>query len=62
VGRGGSGAGLSYSVPKMGPVVVGLDGPRSREDGPVVHISAVLPPICEGGCGCPGYVSIEVGL
>jgi hypothetical protein len=54
VGRGGLGAGLSYSVLKMGPVAIGLDSPA-------VHISAILPPIGEGGCGCPGYVSIGVG-
>jgi hypothetical protein len=60
VGRGGSGVSLSNSILKTGPTVVGPDGPRSRVDGPAVRRSAGLPPICVGGCGCPGLVSIDI--
>jgi hypothetical protein len=58
--HGGSDADLDNSVLKTGPTTVGLDSPRSRVDGPVVRRLAVLPSICIGGCGCPGYVSIDI--
>jgi hypothetical protein len=58
--RGSSGAGLSNSFLKTGPTTAGLDDPRSRVDGPDMCRSTDLPPICVGGCGCPGYVSIGI--
>jgi hypothetical protein len=58
--RGGSGAGLGNSFLKMGPTVAGLDGPRSRADGPDMRRSANLSPMWVGGCGCLGYVSIGI--
>jgi hypothetical protein len=57
---GGSGAGLGNSFLKMGPAAVGPDDPRSRADGPDMRRSANLSPMCVGGCGCPGYVSIII--
>jgi hypothetical protein len=59
-GRGGSDKDLGNLVLKMGPAIVGLDGPRSHVDGPTMRRSTGLPPICIGGCGCPGYVSIAI--
>jgi hypothetical protein len=58
--RGGSGVGLNNSFLKTGLVATGPDGLCSRADGPVVRRSAYLPPICVGGRGCPGYVSIDI--
>ena len=58
--RGGSGVGLGNPFLKIGPVVAGPDGPRSRVDGPVVCRLVDLPLICVGSCGCLGYVSIGI--
>jgi hypothetical protein len=58
--RGDSGADLGNSILKTGPATAGPDGPRSRADGPAMRRSTDLPPICIGGCGCPGYVSIGI--
>jgi hypothetical protein len=51
--RGGLGACLGNSLLKTGPTDPGPDGPAVRR-------SVVLPPICKGGCGCPGYMSIGI--
>jgi hypothetical protein len=45
---------------KMGLTATGPDDPCPRTDGLVVRISAGLPPICAGGCGCPRYMSIDI--
>jgi hypothetical protein len=52
-GHGGLGVGLGNSVLKTGSAAVDPDGPTVRR-------SVGLPPICIGGCGCPGYVSISI--
>jgi hypothetical protein len=59
---GGSSAslGLGNSFRKIGRVIAGPDGPHSRADGPDMRRLAVLPPMCVGGCGCRGYVSIGI--
>jgi hypothetical protein len=36
------------------------DGSRSHADGSTVRRSADLLLICIRGCGCPGYVSIDI--
>jgi hypothetical protein len=43
---GGLGAGLGNSLLKMGSDAAGPDGPRSRADGPDMHRSANLSPMC----------------
>jgi hypothetical protein len=58
--RGGSGAGLGNLFLKTRPVVAGANSPCSRVDGPDMRRPADLPPICVGGCGCSGYVSIGI--
>jgi hypothetical protein len=55
---GGLDACLGNLVLKMGPVVIGPNGPCSCVDGLVVRRSAGLPPICVGGCCCLGYMFI----
>jgi hypothetical protein len=60
VGCGGSGIDFDNLVRKTGPSVTGPDGPHSRRDDPAVRRSVDVPPICAGGCGCPGYVSIGI--
>jgi hypothetical protein len=57
---GGLGVGLGNSLLKMGLVAAGLDGPRSRADGPDMRRSANLLPMCVGGCCCLGYMSIGI--
>jgi hypothetical protein len=58
--HGGSSAGLDNSFLKTGPDTAGLGGLYSCADGPVVWRSTNLSPICIRGCGCPGYVSIDI--
>jgi hypothetical protein len=57
---GGLGAGLGNLLLKMGPVAAGLDDPRSHADGPDMHRSTNLSPMCVGGCCCLGYMSIGI--
>jgi hypothetical protein len=57
---GGLGAGLGNSLLKMGSAAAGLDGPRSRADGPDMRRSANLSPMCMGGCCCPRYMFIGI--
>jgi hypothetical protein len=57
---GGLGAGLGNSLLKMGSAAAGPNGPRSRADGPDMHRSANLSPMCVGGCCCPRYMSIGI--
>jgi hypothetical protein len=59
-GRGGSGTNLDNSVLKTGSAAVGTDGPCSCADGVIMRRSAGLPPMCAGGCGCTGHVSISI--
>jgi hypothetical protein len=56
--RGRTCASLGNSFLKMGSAAASLDGPCSRADGQYMRRSASLPPICVGGYGCLGYVSI----
>jgi hypothetical protein len=51
--RGDSGACLGNSLLKTGSTDLDPDGSAVRR-------STVLPPICKGGCGCPGYISIGI--
>jgi hypothetical protein len=57
---GGLGAGLGNSLLKMGSAAAGLDGPRSRADGPDMRRLVNLSPMCMGGCCCLGYMSIGI--
>jgi hypothetical protein len=57
---GGLGAGLGNSLLKMGSTAAGMDGPRSRADGPDTRRSANLSPMCVGGCCCSRYMSISI--
>jgi hypothetical protein len=58
--HGGSCACLGNSFLKMGPAAAGPDGSRSRANGPDMCGSVNLSPMCVGGYGCPGYVSIGI--
>jgi hypothetical protein len=58
--RGGLGVGFGNSFLKTGPAAAGLDGPRSRANGSDMRRLANLSPMCVGGYGCPGYVSISI--
>jgi hypothetical protein len=57
---GSLGASLSNSLLKMGLAAAGPDGPCSCADGPDMHRSANLSPMCMGGCCCPVYMSIGI--
>jgi hypothetical protein len=58
--HGGSGAGLGNSVLKTKSAIAGPESPGPQTGSPVVRRSVVLPPVCIGGYGCPGYVSVSI--
>jgi hypothetical protein len=60
VKRGGHGVDFGNLFQKTGPATTGPDGPHSGADGLTMSRSVNLPLICAGGCGCPGYVSIDI--
>jgi hypothetical protein len=57
---GGLGAGLGNLLLKMGSTAAGLDGPRSRANGPDMRRSTNLLPMCVRGYRCPRYMSIGI--
>jgi hypothetical protein len=57
---GGSATDFGNLIWKTGPTTANPDCLPPYMDGPIVHRSVNFTPMCTGGCGFLGYVSISI--